>query len=226
MLLETENWIGATQEGGRRLRCSGTSYNISEYCPPNICCSQSIQRVKVKVSPTRSCLYRHQHQPSSPPLMKYVKTMSVRLNQNNIRLIQEELAAESDCSVLIQRALTLLLVQHSGERWNIENLFKPNSNLLFSIYRNLIKKTKPSCECSFLIHKTHHKKIKSCSAACGRPCILNYYLIWWKSDMTQAEKQKMFGVPNWSILFCMQNVALSEESFCNVLWRFLERNEN
>lgn len=26
--------------------------------------------------------------------------------------------------------------------------------------------------------------------------------------MTQAEKQKMLGVPNWTILFCMQNVAL------------------
>lgn len=40
--------------------------------------------------------------------------------------------------------------------------------------------------------------------------------------MTQAEKQKMFGVPNRFILFCMQNVALLKRASvmcCGDSWK-------
>lgn len=57
--------------------------------------------------------------------------------------------------------------------------------------------------------------------------------------MTQAEKQKMFGVPTRSILFCMQNVALLKSASimcCGDSWKIkamwkqeksqLQRNHN
>lgn len=108
---------------------------------------QHLSMVKVKVSATHSCWPALKRACLSARASAVLSTIN-EIRQNNvgqaesniIRLIQE-LVAESDCTVLIQRALTLLHAQHSGECWNIAgNLFKPNSNLLFSIYRNLIKK--------------------------------------------------------------------------------------
>lgn len=82
---------------------------------------QQLSIVKVKGSPTHSCWSALKRACLSARASAVLSTINeIRQNDvgqaesNNIRLIQE-LVAEWDCIVLIQRALTLLHVQHSSE---------------------------------------------------------------------------------------------------------------